>query len=271
MEVQNLIYSLGKLLSGYVLSRWRPCNLASFHLGRSGSRLLGDLLKQNPRVVWDGELFSPGRLDGIAARWPALTRDRMRILKLRMQMAGRCCYGFETQPPQVEYMDISLPEYVERLERLGFSHFVILERKNHLRRIVSMLVARTTSKWHLQSTDLPSLVQVDLDVDDLRLSRGRDDEGRPLIAHLQREQASVCALKEILGSRQLLCLTYEDDIVDNPEVAYRRVCDFAGIECHEASVRFGRTNPYDLSDVIANYAQVESALKGTAFEWMLYS
>ena len=89
MRVQNVISSCGKLLSGWVLSRWRPSNVASFHLGRSGSRLLGDLLKQHPRVVWEGELFSPGRLDGIAGRWPVLTRDRMSILKLRMQMAGR--------------------------------------------------------------------------------------------------------------------------------------------------------------------------------------
>ena len=113
MRVQNVISSCGKLLSGWVLSRWRPSNVANFHLGRSGSRLLGDLLKQHPRVVWAGELFSPGRLDGIAGRWPVLTRDRMSILKLRMQMAGRRCYGFETQPTQAEYMKMSLPEYVE--------------------------------------------------------------------------------------------------------------------------------------------------------------
>jgi hypothetical protein len=271
MRVQNVISSCGKLLSGWVLSRWRPSNVASFHLGRSGSRLLGDLLKQHPRVIWEGELFSPGRLDGIAARWPVLTRDRMSILKLRMQMAGRRCYGFETQPTQVEYMKMSLPEYVERLERIGFSHFVILERKNHLRRIVSMMVARSTSQWHLKPTESPPLVRVELGVDDLLLSRGRDTERRSLVAHLRREHESMCALKKILGTRRLLCLTYEDDIVGHPDIAYRRVCDFVGIGYHQTTVRFGRTNPFDLSDVLINFSQVERALHGTEFEWMLYS
>ena len=271
MRVQNLIGSLGRLMTGPVLSRWRPCNIASFHLGRSGSRLLGDLLKQHPRVVWEGELFSPGRLESIAARWPRLTRDRLTILKLRMQIAGSRCFGFETQPPQVEYMDMSISEYVQRLEDLGFGHFIILERKNHLRRIVSMMVARKTSQWHRAPGESSPLVRIELDVDRLLLSRGRDTERRSLVAHLQREQDSMATLKEILGDRRLLCLTYEDDIVGHPEIAYRQVCEFAGMGYHRATVRFEKTNPFELSDVLTNFSEVERALYGTDFEWMLRS
>ena len=148
---------------------------------------------------------------------------------------------------------------------------MILERKNHLRRIVSMMVARSTSQWHLKPTESPPLVRVEMGVDDLLLSRGRDTERRSLVAHLRREHESMCALKKILGTRRLLCLTYEDDIVGHPDIAYRRVCDFVGIGYHQATVRFGRTNPFDLSDVLINFSQVERALHGTEFEWMLYS
>lgn len=186
-------------------------------------------------------------------------------------MAGNRCFGFETQPTQVEYMGIALPEYVEQLERLGFGHFIVLERKNHLRRIVSMIVARNTTQWHRKPGQSSPLVRVELDVDQLLLNRGRDTERRSLVSHLQREHESMCALKEILGTRRLLCLIYEDDIVGHPEIAFRRVCEFAGIDYHQTTVRFGKTNPFDLSDVLTNFSQVERALHGTAFEWMLYS
>ena len=88
---------------------------------------------------------------------------------------------------------------------------------------------------------------------------------------LKREQESVCALKETLNKRRLLCLTYEDDIATGPEIGYRRICDFTGIGDHPVTVHFEKTNPFSLSEVLINYPQVERALRGTDFEWMLYS
>lgn len=76
----------------------------------------------------------------------------MKILRLRMLMAGRHYYGFESQPTQVQRMDVTIPAYIQRLEALGFDRFVLLERKNYLRRFVSIKLARRTSRWHLQST-----------------------------------------------------------------------------------------------------------------------
>jgi hypothetical protein len=68
-----------------------------------------------------------------------------------------------------------------------------------------------------------------------------------------------------------LSLTYEDDLAANPDEAYRRVCDFAGLGHYEATVRLGRTNPFELRDILTNFADVERVLRGTSFEWMLYS
>jgi hypothetical protein len=259
------------LLKGLALSHRRPCNIAAFHLGRSGSRVLGDLLTQHPRIDWVGELFSPGRLSGIAKQWPLLPRDPLTILRLRMTMAGRKCFGFETQPTEIEHLNMTLPQYAQLLEDMGFARFVILERRNHLRRIVSMMVARSTSQWHLKNSESPPLVCIELNVHKLLLGRGRDTERRSLVAQLQREEESISALKKVFGGRQLLCLTYEDDIAPGPEIAYRRVCEFSGSADHPVTVRWGKTNPYHLSDILTNFSQVEKALIGTSFEWMLYS
>ena len=261
----------GRFLSGLVFSRWRPCNVAAFHLGRSGSRLLGDLLKQNPNIVWDGELLSPGRLDGIAGRWPLLPRSPLAVLRLRMALAGKRCYGFETQPPQVEYLDITLHEYIEKLEKLQFHHFLLLERKNHLRRIVSMLVARENSQWHLHPGEVAPPTRIELDVDGLQLNRGRDTQARSLVEQLEREQQTIDALERTLRSRSFLYLSYEDDLETRPQVAYERVCEFINVPAHPVQVRFAKTNPRKLSEIVVNFSQVERALNGTAFQWMLDS
>jgi len=66
-------------------------------------------------------------------------------------------------------------------------------------------------------------------------------------------------------------LVYEDDISSDPVVAYRRGCEFAGIGCHDISVKHSRTNPFDLAEVLTNFSEVERVLCGTPFEWMLDS
>lgn len=271
MNARTIIPSLGKLLSGMVLSSLRPCNIAAFHLGRCGSRVLGDLLKQHPRIVWEGELFSPGRLDDIASRWPRLSGRRMQILRLRMTMAGRSCFGFETQPTQVQQLDMTMSDYVKQLEHLGFDHYILLERLNCLRRIVSIKVAQQSSQWHLVSGESAPPVRIKLDIDNLSLDWGTDTLKRPLIEHLQRTEQSVRELRELLSDRNLLCLTYEEAIQRQPEIAFRRVCEFAGVDDQPVTVRFNRTNPFDLAEVLTNFSDVERTLRGTSFEWMLDS
>ncbi|MGB7933013.1 MAG: hypothetical protein WCH04_12445 [Gammaproteobacteria bacterium] len=271
MNIPKHVTQTGNLLLGLLLSSSRPCNIATFHLGRSGSRLLGDLLMQHPKIVWQGELLSPGRLNALAERRPLLARKPMGYLKFRLLMAGMRCYGFETQPTQIQQLEMGLEEYADRLEKLGFSHFVLLERKNHLRRIVSMLVGRSTSVWHLEPGDTSTLARVEIDVDQLLLGRGVDTKRRSLVEHLQREQESLSELKQVLGGRRLLCLTYEDDLAASPEETYRRVCDFAGLGYHQVTVRLGKTNPFELRDILTNFSDVERVLRGTSFEWMLYS
>ncbi len=271
MNLRTIFPTLYRLSMGWVLSRQRPCNVAAFHVGRCGSRVLGDLLNQHSRIVWDGELFSPGRLAGIEARWPRLTRDHVKILRLRMTLAGRRCYGFETQPTQLQRLNISVPDYVQKLEGLGFNRFILLHRKNYLRRIVSITMAHQTSRWHLASGESPPSERVKLDVNELSLNWGPDTHKRSLIAHLEHAEQCISELKASLQNRESLFLTYEDDIQQNPQVGYRRVCEFIGVDVQPVTVRFNKTNTRDLSDVLTNFSEVKQSLQETSFEWMLYS
>lgn len=65
-------------------------------------------------------------------------------------------------------------------------------------------------------------------------------------------------------------MTYEDDISKDPLVGYKRICQFLGAGLEKVSIRFGKTNPFKLSDIIINFEEVERILRGSPFEWMLY-
>jgi len=47
------------------------------------------------------------------------------------------------------------------------------------------------------------------------------------------------------------------------------VCDFLGLPEFQTTIRYGRTTPGRLRDVIKNFDKVRSVLQDTAHEWML--
>jgi hypothetical protein len=63
--------------------------------------------------------------------------------------------------------------------------------------------------------------------------------------------------------------TYEEDVEEDPQRAYRRICRHLHLPVHESTVQKSRTNPYPLFDLIENFDVVRSLLRGTDYEWML--
>jgi hypothetical protein len=271
MDWRTLIPQLYRISTGWLLSSRRPCNLAAFHPGRCGSRVLGDLLDQIPGIFWDGELFSPGRLRDMSSRWKHLPGDRMKILDIRMKLAGSSCYGFETQPTQLRSWNLSTEDYVQMLANRGFDRFILLHRKNHLRRLVSVLSARQASQWHVDAGQTPPPSCIRLDPQGFSLNWGPDTDKRPLISHLEQSELEVRQLEQALDDRRPLRLTYEEHIEADPKIACRRICEFAGVEYHPVTVRFQKANVAGLADLLTNFEDVERALRGTRFAWMLDS
>jgi hypothetical protein len=73
----------------------------------------------------------------------------------------------------------------------------------------------------------------------------------------------------LLVGRDVLDLTYEDDVAADPVRAYRRICYFLGVKNEPVEIRYGRTTPQKLTEIIENFDEVKAALAGTEFEWML--
>lgn len=237
----------------------RAGRVCMFHVGRSGSTVLADMLARHPRVTWDGELFEPTN-----KKWQ-FGADPWRLLRRQLEITTDRIYGFEFKfLLHCQWTGTALPDVVDLLKEEGFDHYIILRRRNSLRRIASSLVGRQTRVYHLKKERHAKLVSITIDVDKVFV----DAVARPLLRCLEDEESGFAELSRLLDGRKVLNLTYEEDIEADPMVAYRRLCEYLNIDPVPASVRLARTNPFPLRDVIMNYAEVDKALAGTPFAWM---
>jgi hypothetical protein len=250
-------------------SLMRPGNVALFHFGRCGSTVVGDLLGQHPRVFWDGEVYERMRTASLVEM--RMTDDPITLLRLRMMQTGYRFYIFSFKPSPTEHLraslvDMDLTEYVRRLQDLGYAHFIVLKRKNYLRQIISHLVAEKKRTYHISSRRHPSLTQVRLPLDATPKGGGV----KPLFEWFEQFDAIYRQIGELVPEAQRLYLTYEQHIASDPLIGYHRICEFIGVDPVSASVRYGKTNPFEVSDMLTNFMEVERVLHGTSYEWMLY-
>jgi hypothetical protein len=248
-------------------------NIAMFHVGRCGSTVLGDMLDQHPMIHWDGEIYErllkSNRISQDVTQKSSLhiAADPIGLLTSHMRRAGRQYYGIEVKPFHLDLLGIDLNHFLRALEAKRFNHLIILQRRNHLRKIVSSTIAHKTRQFHRSANSSSLMTKIHLDLEHVQIDR----QEKPLIEFLGEYTAFFDTLGQLLSPRNRLWLTYEDDVSPNPQMAYRRVCAFLGVVPGNApAVRYGITNPYPLPEVITNFAQVEARLKGTEFEWMLY-
>jgi hypothetical protein len=251
-------------------TRLRSGNAVMFHLGRSGSTVLGDMLARHPAMFWAGEIYSP-----IFRQWRhkhggvetvgEMPEDAMVTLQKSMRSALHHFYGFEIKPFHFRLIGYRPSAFLRHLDALGYTHFILLDRKNRLRIIVSSIVAHQDGRYHIGHGTVPKLKRVHVDVEDVR----NDFDAKPLVRYLSEYDAQIHELEALLEGRRLLRLAYEEDIQADPQQAYHRSCEFLGIRPADASVRLARINPFPLREMIENFEEVKAALLRTPYEWML--
>jgi len=239
--------------------------IAMFHVGRCGSTVLANAINQHSSVRWGGELF-----DEFTSRGPGFppTPRWARAIIMFSIYRQRCeFFGFETKSVQLgsHCIPMTVREYVSFLQELGFSHFIVLTRSNLLRSVISSIVAGQSGKWHVASgPGGPTQVRVDPD-------RPWGSWAPSLTDILDEFQRYYTEFDVPLSDNNRLDLNYEVDIQHDLNVGYKKVCGFLGIEPEPFEVRLARTNPYSIEQMIVNYDEVSSALRGTQHEWMLRS
>ena len=244
--------------------------VAMLHHGRCGSSVLCDLLRQHPDIFWDGEVFT--RMFRKQVPGARFIRDPMLLLRLRMALAGKRYYGFETKchpaydlsPP---VLNTSIPSYIASLKQMGYSDFIILKRQNYLRQHISEEVSRQKGRiWHQPVGATASLHQITVDVNCVRLGGYRI----ALLDSFAERNRGYADLAPLLTSDRTLWLTYEDHILHDPVKGYRQACEFLEVTPREVTIERSRMNPFPVKDMIQNFAEVEAHLRDTDYEWMLY-
>ena len=271
-EKHKLLNRLTRRFFSPILSPFCRGKVAMFHIGRSGSTVMDDMLSQHPYIYWDGEVYEKvfkslersGKTVQVGYQSPAIDPVN-NTLRKRMRRSGKDFYGFEVKFFHLRLLGISLPDYIENLCSLGFSRFIVLKRKNYLKKIVSSLISHKTKQFYMWDTGEVALHQIDLDINNIEIDR----DAKPLLEFLQDYDERFVSLDKILESRATLKLTYEDDVLPDPRLGYEKICNFLNIVPKEPKVRLVKMNPYKLNELIGNFEDVKRALHETPFAWML--
>lgn len=252
----------------------RQQSVAMIHLGRCGSTVLGNMLADHPNIFWAGEIYEelfqefkkaghePHSFQNLITN-PVRTVTESRA-RLRARMAA--IYGFEIKPFHSELIDVPLDALIQGLEREGFDHFIILDRRNRLKKICSALLALKTGRFSYGLNEKIEMKTVYLDVESIEI----EYNCKPLIELLKGYDQAFSNLSTYLENRNTLELFYEDDIEHDPLHGYKRVCDFLAVEpSTKAKVPNKKITNRPLSSVIQNFDEVQNYLKDSGYEWML--
>lgn len=268
-KLSPLLQRQARMAIGLPLSLFSPGSIAMFHPGRCGSTVLGNLLNQHSKIYWDGEIykdFVDEWREQVKSGKLNVSQRPQRILRKRAIAAGSNYYGFEVKPYHIKAAGIGLDEYVDFLESSNINNFILLTRKNHLRQIVSACILQKTRSSYRPIDKQQKLTKVDLDLKSTEFNQ----KAKSLICHLHGLQQEIEELERILANKRMLRLNYEEHIQSNPTVAYEHLCKFIKIEEQRVSPKFGKMNPFKLSEIIINFKEIEDLLKNSPFEWMLY-
>lgn len=249
----------------------RVGNLVMFHNGRCGSTVLARQLEQNKKILWGHEIFQniPHVMHLINHRKTKLQNIES-LLQVRMYRKSCSYYGFDMKGmPEHDLskdcLDMDLPVLLDLLHKNDYTHHIILKRQNYLRRVVSILVSRKKGEWHT-STEISKPTKIIVDTSNLVVIK---DYCISLLKHFEEVDDYYSRLENLLINRKTLNLIYENDIMDDPKVAYQKVCNFLEIEYQEPNISMKRTNPFSLEDMVENLDEVRRCLAGTKYHWML--
>lgn len=264
----------------------RKGNIALFHLGRCGSSVLAFMLKSNPDIFWDGENIGDfylkkleseklhgnvNHLSDIIAEVEELkmTTNPITFLKIRMYWTLKKYYGFETKFSKAEHMreeilNMQLDDYIDLLCGIGFENFIVLKRENYLKQILSYHIAEKTKIYHsTKDKTAPDTVYIN------PYNCWIGSIEKPLMEIFEEMDNDYAELDNLLKGKKSLNLTYEEDIQNDPLIAYKKVCDFLNVDYYSPKIIHKRTNPFKIEEIVENLDELKEYLSYTKYSWML--
>jgi LPS sulfotransferase NodH len=226
-----------------------------FAQGRTGSTLLVELLDCHPRIVCDGEIFSPSQFGRIR------NLDRHLRGSIGMAAAAGSHYGFKVKPYELTHHGVEVRTFLEQRAADGWA-IVHLARTNFIRHALSSDMSEQRGRAHIDVGSAAAAAEI---------SRVyRVDPTQIVDSARGRRQL-------LLGERRALVgighhsVEYERDLAD--ALAHQGTADaifqYLGLPPSPISARLARLNPDDLSTKITNYEELLAAVDASEFAGML--
>lgn len=231
--------------------------IAMFHTGRCGSSVLANMLNAHSKIFWANEIFEKFMRVKKEQDGEAFVTN---VIHQSCQSKISTFYGFETKylPQQHlrhKVINMDLETYLKLLREIGFSKFIILQRKNYLKRAISAEVGKHKKRYHSkQDVRRPEKIYLDPE---------------PILALFRCIDENFSHLKMLLEPSDHLLLYYEDHILQNPRIAYTKTCEFLNIDDESPKIELRRTNPFKYEDIVVNFEEIKTLLKDTKYNWML--
>lgn len=216
------------------------------------------MLNQHPEIYCAEELLEKYSKVFKSLKWKLGAWSGSKLfIRYAMSNNSTEVFGFEMKLWHLYRLGVSVNQAIDFIDRIGIDKHIVLERQNYLRVIASSSVSKETSFWHTKSKNIPSLTKIHLNSNGLTYAFQKFSD----------------FYNEIKGSldRNYLCLSYEEDILQDPKVAFNKVVNFLELDKLEPNIDLGRTNPYPLKEMILNFDEISDRLKNTPYEWMLES
>ncbi len=239
--------------------------IVMFHSGRCGSTVVGNMLNKRPDTSWRSEIF-----EGYSQKENINNFNHsFDYLKYDIKNNKNYNYGFEIkfmpyQHLREDWIGENINTVVSKLINLRFNKFIILNRKNYLKRLTSQYVAKELNLWHTKKEpEKPTKIYINPE----KIWIG--NTSLTLIEYFKSLDSHYKELEQLLQHQECLHLTYEEDIETDPYIAYEKIVNFLNIDYLNVNIDLKKTNPYELNQVIENYSEIEDILTKADYKWML--
>ncbi len=218
-----------------------------FGQGRTGSRLLVELLRSHPNIACDDEILNGCNWSAPARRCilPFWRFYPVPLFRHRARGSPRRAYGFKLFDDH-----LYRPGFVLRcLHRLGW-RIVHVQRRDLVAQAFSTALARRTSRWHRRSGDSPESPTLRIGVE-------------PFLRILRERERRAARIDRLLADLPHLDIVYEDDLADRarwPSTS-RRIAGFLGLPAHTLDTDMVKTWERPCRDMVEDYDELLDAAR----------